>query len=130
MAERRTERIHLNRISKETMATKRGTNSNAYDLACKEIAEIVLERDLRDTARINLLKKEISGKYGLCSLPRNSDVLRLSRDDLKERLKRKRMRTASGVVPVAVMTSPYPCPHGKCMVCPGGPASDFESPQS
>ncbi len=110
------------------MATK--MDANAYDLACKEIAEIVAERDLRDTASINRLKKEISRKYGLCTLPRNSDVLKLNRDELKERLKRKKMRTASGVVPVAVMTSPYPCPHGKCMVCPGGPASDFESPQS
>jgi elongator complex protein 3 len=112
------------------MATKTDANSNAYGLACKEIAEIVVERDLRDTASINQLKKEISRRYGLCSLPRNSDVLKLNRDELKERLKRKKMRTASGVVPVAVMTSPYPCPHGKCMVCPGGPASDFESPQS
>ena len=112
------------------MATKTDTNSNAYSRACKEIAEIVAARDLNDTASINRLKKEVSGKYGLCSLPKNSDVLKLSRDDLKERLKRKKMRTASGVVPVAVMTSPYPCPHGKCLVCPGGPASDFESPQS
>jgi elongator complex protein 3 len=106
------------------------TDTNTYDLACKEIAEAVAERGLSDAKSINRLKKEISSKYGLCSIPRNSDVLKLSRDDLKERLKRKRMRTASGVVPVAVMTSPYPCPHGKCIMCPGGPTSDFESPQS
>ncbi len=112
------------------MATKTDTNSNAYNRACKEIAEIIAARNLTDTASINRLKKEVSGKYGLCSLPKNSDVLKVSREDLKERLKRKKMRTASGVVPVAVMTSPYPCPHGKCLVCPGGPASDFESPQS
>ncbi len=108
------------------MATDRDT----YDLACKEIADIVTERGLSEAESINRLKKEISRKYGLCTIPRNSDVLKLSRDALKERLKRKRMRTASGVVPVAVMTSPYPCPHGKCIMCPGGPASDFESPQS
>ena len=106
------------------------TNSNLYELACKEIAAIVAEQDLSEAESITKLKKEISKKYGLCSLPKNSDVLKLSRDELKERLKRKKMRTASGVVPVAVMTSPYPCPHGKCIMCPGGPASDFESPQS
>lgn len=106
------------------------TDTNTYDLACKEIAEIVAERGLSDAKSINRLKKEISSKYGLCSIPRNSDVLKVSRDEFKERLKRKKMRTASGVVPVAVMTSPYPCPHGKCIICPGGPASDFESPQS
>jgi len=106
------------------------SNADAYTLACKEIAELVAERDLSDPKSINRLKKEISSKYRLSSIPRNSDVLKLSRDDLKERFKRKKMRTASGVVPVAVMTSPFACPHGKCMMCPGGPASNFESPQS
>jgi len=105
-------------------------DTNNYVLACKEIAAIIVERDLSETATINRLKKEISVKYRLCRIPRNSDVLKLNHDELKERLKRKRMRTASGVLPVAVMTSPYPCPHGKCITCPGGPASEFESPQS
>ncbi|MBN1763301.1 MAG: tRNA uridine(34) 5-carboxymethylaminomethyl modification radical SAM/GNAT enzyme Elp3 [Methanomicrobia archaeon] len=106
------------------------SNTDAYTRACKEIAELVAERDVSDPKSINRLKKEISSKYGLSSIPRNSDVLKLSQDELKERFKRKKMRTASGVVPVAVMTSPFACPHGKCMMCPGGPASVFESPQS
>ena len=38
------------------------------------------------------------------------------------------MRTLSGVAVVAVMTSPAPCPHGKCIFCPGG--VDNNSPQS
>ncbi len=101
-----------------------------YDAACKEIADAVVERGLTEADSINKLKKEISAKYGLRNVPRNSDVLKLNRIELKEILKRKRMRTASGVAPVAVMTSPYPCPHGKCIMCPGGPLSDFESPQS
>lgn len=29
---------------------------------------------------------------------------------------------------MAVMSSPYPCPHGKCIFCPGG--TDFGTPQS
>ena len=45
-------------------------------------------------------------------------------------LQRKSVRTISGVAVVAVMTSPYPCPHGKCIPCPGGPASIFQTPQS
>ncbi len=36
----------------------------------------------------------------------------------------------SGVAPIAVMTSPSPCPHGKCLPCPGGPDHPFKSPQS
>ena len=34
------------------------------------------------------------------------------------------------MAPVAVMTSPAPCPHGICLPCPGGPDSLFQSPQS
>jgi len=38
----------------------------------------------------------------------------------------RRSRVASGVAVVAVMTKPYPCPHGRCIYCPGG----GELPQS
>uniref|UniRef100_A0A7C2Z925 tRNA carboxymethyluridine synthase n=1 Tax=Ignisphaera aggregans TaxID=334771 RepID=A0A7C2Z925_9CREN len=34
----------------------------------------------------------------------------------------------SGVLVVAIMTKPYPCPHGKCIYCPGGP--EHGTPQS
>ena len=35
---------------------------------------------------------------------------------------KKPAKDVSGVAAVAVMTSPYPCPHGKCIYCPGGVA--------
>ncbi len=41
---------------------------------------------------------------------------------------RRLTRALSGVYVVAVMTKPYPCPHGKCIYCPGG--SDQGTPQS
>jgi len=37
-------------------------------------------------------------------------------------------RALSGVTIVAVMTKPFPCPHGRCLYCPGGP--EFGTPQS
>ncbi len=37
-------------------------------------------------------------------------------------------RMLSGITIVAVMTKPYPCPHGRCIYCPGGP--EFGTPQS
>ncbi|MEM5822964.1 MAG: tRNA uridine(34) 5-carboxymethylaminomethyl modification radical SAM/GNAT enzyme Elp3, partial [Ignisphaera sp.] len=37
-------------------------------------------------------------------------------------------RMLSGITVVAVMTKPYPCPHGRCIYCPGGP--EFGTPQS
>ncbi len=48
-------------------------------------------------------------------------------DELKK-MGRKPTRVLSGVAPVAVMTKPFPCPHGKCIYCPGGP--DQGTPQS
>lgn len=38
----------------------------------------------------------------------------------------RRARVASGVAIVPVMTKPYPCPHGRCIYCPGG----GDTPQS
>ena len=41
---------------------------------------------------------------------------------------KKPSRTLSGVTIVAVMMKPFPCPHGKCIYCPGGP--EYGTPQS
>ncbi len=50
---------------------------------------------------------------------------------LKPILLTKPTRTMSGVTPVAIMTKPIPCPHGKCIYCPGGVNSEFgDIPQS
>jgi len=41
---------------------------------------------------------------------------------------KKPVRSISGVIVVAVMTHPYPCPHGRCIYCPGG--TNWGTPQS
>ncbi|MDE1822411.1 MAG: tRNA uridine(34) 5-carboxymethylaminomethyl modification radical SAM/GNAT enzyme Elp3 [Euryarchaeota archaeon] len=65
-------------------------------------------------------------------LPTNPDLLaRLSpeeRESSRASLRLKPTRTLSGVSVVAVMTSPWRCPHGKCTYCPGGP--ELGTPQS
>lgn len=43
---------------------------------------------------------------------------------------KKPVRTLSGVSVISVMSSPARCPHGKCIVCPGGIDSPYLSPQS
>ena len=53
------------------------------------------------------------------------DVLRAR--ELLYRVRRP-SRTLSGVTIVAVMSKPYPCPHGRCIYCPGGP--EYGTPQS
>jgi elongator complex protein 3 len=84
--------------------------------------------------RISGVKIDICRKYGLPAVPKNSALLAAALPDERERLRRllmvKPSRTLSGVAPIAVMTSPAPCPHGKCLPCPGGPDHPFRSPQS
>ncbi len=41
---------------------------------------------------------------------------------------RKPTRMLSGISAVAIMTHPFPCPHGKCIFCPGG--VEYNTPQS
>ncbi|MHC1567055.1 MAG: tRNA uridine(34) 5-carboxymethylaminomethyl modification radical SAM/GNAT enzyme Elp3 [Candidatus Syntropharchaeia archaeon] len=99
---------------------------DGYRSACEEIAREVRKNGTKDLERI---KRRVSTKHGLKNLPRNADILAYL-DENFDFLRKKPVRTISGVAVVSVMTSPHPCPHGKCMMCPGGPDSEFLSPQS
>jgi len=102
--------------------------------ACRELMELILAGDVTSLDELNRAKKAVSSRYNLSRLPRNSDILAVAGDDekelVRETLHRKPVRTISGVAVVAVMSSPYKCPHGLCVPCPGGPESTFGSPQS
>ncbi|MFB6137108.1 MAG: tRNA uridine(34) 5-carboxymethylaminomethyl modification radical SAM/GNAT enzyme Elp3, partial [Halobacteriaceae archaeon] len=109
------------------------TESEAYRRACEELVEGILADEVtRDT--LESAKLEACGRHSAPSVPKNAALLEHAPDDRREEVaavvRRKPVRTASGVTPVAVMTSPAMCPHGKCLYCPGGPASEFSSAQS
>ncbi|MEM4207417.1 MAG: tRNA uridine(34) 5-carboxymethylaminomethyl modification radical SAM/GNAT enzyme Elp3, partial [Candidatus Nitrosocaldus sp.] len=95
--------------------------------------------------KVKKIIKAIAGKYLLPTLPKNSDILacieshycrkdipdgnnnnHVSKLDdaqsarLRMLLMVKPSRTASGVAVISVMPKPYPCPHGRCIYCPGG----------
>ncbi len=79
-------------------------------------------RTKQDVARI---KREFAKKLRLSKLPSDAEILKYARktkyyEKLRDLLRVKPVRTISGVVVVAVMTSPSRCPHGKCVPCPGG----------
>jgi elongator complex protein 3 len=103
-------------------------------LAFREIISRVLSLPPGDDA-IVAVKIAACRKFGLSAVPKNSVILAAAvtpeeRAMLRRILLVKPTRTLSGVAPVAVMTSPFPCPHGKCLPCPGGPDHPFRSPQS
>ncbi len=99
----------------------------------REIIEALLSsEDFLDKQAINRIKNHVCAKYRRPDIPSNADILEAALPEeleLLTRLLQKRpVRTVSGVAVVAVMTSPRPCPHGKCAYCPGGPESGV--PQS
>ncbi len=80
-------------------------------------------------------KRELATKYGLEKIPSNVDILiqapATTIPHIKPKLITKPVRTISGVSPVAIMTAPSKCPHGKCTFCPGGIGSPWgDVPQS
>ncbi len=98
----------------------------------QHLIRLLISGEIRNKDELQRRKVKLSGKYGLPGVPRNSETLALvSPTDLpamRDILRRKPVRTLSGVAVVAVMTSPAPCPHGRCTYCPGG--VDNNSPQS
>ena len=109
------------------------TEAEPFEQVCRHLAERVLAGEL-EKDDIESAKLDACSKFGAESVPKHADILDAApdgkREDLEAVLQRKPVRTASGVSPVAVMTSPHTCPHGKCLYCPGGPASEFDSSQS
>lgn len=101
---------------------------DTFDKVCSEIIQTLLNKNIKRD-ELEDIKRDICGKYGASKVPKNGELLsRVSdenKSDLNNILKRKPTRTISGVTPVAIMTSPKMCPHGKCLYCPGGPASEF-----
>ena len=109
------------------------TASEAYRQACSELIERILAGEI-DRDGVERAKMEVCGEHSSPKVPKNSELLDFAPDEHRETLeavlRRKPVRTASGVSPIAIMTSPHLCPHGKCLYCPGGPASEFSSAQS
>ncbi|WP_292467081.1 tRNA uridine(34) 5-carboxymethylaminomethyl modification radical SAM/GNAT enzyme Elp3 [Methanolobus sp.] len=109
-------------------------NINDFEVACRIIMDMVLEGKITDEKQLNETKKKVSKRFHLSTLPKNADIIVSGNDEEQEKvraiLQRKPVRTISGVAVIAAMTSPAPCPHGICTPCPGGPNSEFHSPQS
>jgi elongator complex protein 3 len=109
------------------------TESEAFERVCESLVEDILAGDV-EREDLEAAKMEACREHSAPKVPKNTELLDHApaerREELEAVVRRKPVRTASGVSPVAVMTSPQTCPHGKCLYCPGGPASEFSSSQS
>ncbi len=90
------------------------------------LLDFIKEADF-NAAKLMALKRSWA-KTSRQPLLRNSDLFRVYQELLKKKklkpnkvfedlLRLKKIRTLSGVSPVAVLTKPYPCP-GRCIYCP------------
>ena len=115
-----------------------GIDTENLKNACNEIVHEISKLNTIDSIKINLIKKELTKKYKLKTIPTNIQILLNANQTilkkskiLKSALITKPTRTISGVAVVAVMSKPGKCPHGKCIFCPGGINSEFgDVPQS
>ncbi len=95
------------------------------------VQEALQQGTVRTKDELHRLKQRIA-RAARVPVPRDSDLIQVLPDDVVDThraiLRKKPMRTGSGVAVLAVMSSPAGCPHGKCVYCPGGP--DVDAPQS
>jgi elongator complex protein 3 len=109
------------------------TETEAFEQVCRDLVDRILSGDV-EREDVETAKLEACREHGAPKVPKHSEILDFApherREELETVLRRKPVRTASGVSPVAIMTSPHRCPHGKCLYCPGGPDSEFSSAQS
>jgi len=109
------------------------TESEAFRAVCETLVQRILDGEV-EADDVESAKMSACREHSAPKVPKNTEILDFAPDDRREELEavlqRKPVRTASGVSPVAIMTSPHTCPHGKCLYCPGGPASEFSSAQA
>lgn len=100
-----------------------------------DLIKTAFKENVKTIKELQALKNRISSKYGISHLT-NLEIIEgykelvnqkeIETTLLFEKLIRKRsIRTLSGIAPVAVLTKPYDCP-GKCSFCP----TEKEMPKS
>jgi elongator complex protein 3 len=98
----------------------------------EELVQALVLGEAKSRSEVLRLKTRLCRKHGMARVPPNYEVLKRVpeeyRDVVEPLLRNKPVRTLSGVAPVAVMTSPADCPHGRCTYCPGGVPNN--TPQS
>lgn len=95
----------------------------AEALAAAEIIQKIKESKTLDRMAVERIKNEAARKHRLNRILTNSEILAQAKGSdlelLLPLLRRKPVRTLSGIAVLAVMARPHPCP-GECIYCPRG----------
>jgi elongator complex protein 3 len=107
-------------INKEIIIDDLNINLENEKKFFEEIIEFI---KIKKPKKQDLSNKKIilSKKYSLKKIPTDINILLNAKNQdleyIKKYLLTKPSRTKSGVAVVAVMSYPYPCPHGECDMC-------------
>ena len=92
----------------------------------QQIGSELLKANIKNRVGLDSFKRQIAKKYGIAIL-KNSELLKIYHETLPKKsgkvcpsplwLRKRPVRSLSGVVNVSVLTKPWPCP-GKCIFCP------------
>jgi elongator complex protein 3 len=100
--------------------------------AISHIAKLISDGGVRSRDGVEKLKKQVALDFSLDRYVSNSEILAALpeplRQSFREMLRVHPRRSASGIVVITAFTEPFPCPHGTCVFCPGGPR--LGTPQS
>lgn len=107
---------------------KQNVNIKAY---AKKIAELIKNGKINNSDNLQKAKLGLASDFGISDLPTNGDILSSLKKPsglVHELLTKKKTRSISGIIPVAIMVKPHKCP-GKCIYCPNS-LVDSETPKS
>ncbi len=114
------------------MAARVGQPMEWMQAMADAVREGLQDGSISDKEGLQRAKARSAKQTGAPRMPQDPELLPLLDDETRRRfghlLRKKPMRSQSGVAIIAVMSSPAACPHGKCIYCPGGP--DVDAPQS
>ncbi len=86
----------------------------------KEIIGLILSGKISSKKELSSFKLKLAKKYSLKDFPANPDILSFAgkkTEKVRHLLAIKPSRSLSGIVSVAIMPKPLPCP-GRCIYCP------------
>ncbi|PIU21600.1 MAG: tRNA uridine(34) 5-carboxymethylaminomethyl modification radical SAM/GNAT enzyme Elp3 [Candidatus Diapherotrites archaeon CG08_land_8_20_14_0_20_34_12] len=107
---------------------KKNINLKEYS---KKIADLIDKDKIKDIAELQKVKLNLASEFSISELPTNGDILSSIKNPSKKAhtlLTKKKTRSSSGIVSVAVMVKPHKCP-GNCLYCPTSMV-DSETPKS
>ncbi|MEM1533643.1 MAG: tRNA uridine(34) 5-carboxymethylaminomethyl modification radical SAM/GNAT enzyme Elp3 [Nitrososphaerota archaeon] len=109
------------------------SESQSKDSAAARLAETILQQPQLLESGVSSVKISLAEKAGIRIIPANTEIIKALKacgapPTLLRRLRRKPVRSRSGVTIITVAIPLFNCPHGRCIYCPGGGETGF--PQS